>query len=176
MAVSGYTLSQCRHDHFGALALLDRTIELAPNSAFAFAYRAAVQVRCERYADALRDAQLSLRLSPLDRHAWFPEMISAQAHYALGELQQAIAAASRVAARLPSNAVNFRILIAALVEAGSHDEAKARAEPLMKDGQIDFSWILIKTLEKLGLAWNVKVPDAARIEAKRVGVKPGLGG
>ena len=74
-AVSGYTLSHCKHDHVGALEQLNRAIELTPNLALAFAYRAAVQVRCERYQDALRDAGTNLRLSPRDRHAWFAEMI-----------------------------------------------------------------------------------------------------
>jgi stearoyl-CoA desaturase (delta-9 desaturase) len=34
--------------------------------------------------------------------------------------------------------------------------------------QFDASYILIKTLEKLGLASNVKVPDRSRLESKRV--------
>src|SRR5262249_41056477 len=79
--VSRYTLSHCKHDHVGALEQLDRAIELTPNLAFGFAYRAAVHVRCQRYQKALRDAAMNLRLSPRDRHAWFAEMISAQAYF-----------------------------------------------------------------------------------------------
>jgi stearoyl-CoA desaturase (delta-9 desaturase) len=36
--------------------------------------------------------------------------------------------------------------------------------------QIDLSAILISTLERLGLAWNVKRPTAAQVEDKRVAV------
>jgi stearoyl-CoA desaturase (delta-9 desaturase) len=35
-------------------------------------------------------------------------------------------------------------------------------------GQLDVSWWVIRGLEKLGLVWNVKVPDAAQLERRRV--------
>jgi stearoyl-CoA desaturase (Delta-9 desaturase) len=34
--------------------------------------------------------------------------------------------------------------------------------------QIDLSWLVIRTLERLRLVWNVKVPDAAQLERRRV--------
>ncbi|MBR0713286.1 BTAD domain-containing putative transcriptional regulator [Bradyrhizobium liaoningense] len=146
--VSGYTLSQCKHDHVGALKQLNRAIELTPNLALAFAYRAAVHIRCELYLDALRDAAINLRLSPRDRHAWFAEMISAQAHFAMEDLDAAIEHATRVAALLPNNQVNLRILIAALMESGRLDDAQAYARPLMSEGEIDLKWIAISPWPK----------------------------
>jgi len=140
-AVGGYTLSQCKHDHVGALKQLDRAIELTPNLALAFAYRAAVHVRCERHQDALFDAAINLRLSPRDRHAWFAEMISAQAHFAMKDLDSAIEHATRVATLLPGNQVNLRVLIAALVESGRLDDAQTFARPLMTTGELDLKWI-----------------------------------
>ncbi|MEQ1647162.1 MAG: BTAD domain-containing putative transcriptional regulator [Hyphomicrobiaceae bacterium] len=140
-AVSGYTLSQCKYDHVGALAQLDRTIELMPNLALAFAYRSAVNIRLEHYEDALRDAAINLRLSPKDRHAWFAEMISAQAHFALGNLQSAIDPAKRVAALLPMDQTNLRTLVAALVENDRLDDAVTYAPALMKADKLDLSWI-----------------------------------
>jgi DNA-binding SARP family transcriptional activator len=139
--VSGYTLSHCKHDHLGALKQLDRAIELTPNLALAFAYRAAVYVRCERHHDALRDAAINLRLSPRDRHAWFAEMISAQAHFALEDFGAAIEHATRVAKVLPSNQMNLRILVAALMESGRLDDAQTYAASLMTAGEIDLRWI-----------------------------------
>lgn len=140
-AVGGYTLSQCKHDHVGALKQLDRAIELTPNLALAFAYRAAVQVRCERYEDALIDVAINLRLSPRDRHAWFAEMISAQAHFAMNDLNSAIEHATGVARLLPSNQANLRVLIAALIESGRLDDAQIFARPIMIAGEIDLTWI-----------------------------------
>lgn len=151
-AVGGYTLSQCKHDHTGALKQLDRAIELTPNLALAFAYRSAVHVRCENYQDALQDAAINLRLSPRDRHAWFAEMISAQAHFAVKDLVSAIEHATRVATLLPSNQVNMRVLVAALVESGRLDDARTYAPSLMTAGEIDLGWIEISPWPKPTLA------------------------
>jgi DNA-binding SARP family transcriptional activator len=155
-AVSGYTLSHCKHDHVGALRQLDRAIELTPNLALAFAYRAAVHVRCERYQDAVRDAAINLRLSPKDRHAWFAEMILAQAHFAMKDLDAAVEHATRVAALLPNNQMNLRILVAALMESGRLGDAQTFARPLLAAGEIDMKWIAISPWPK---------PMLARIEA-----------
>jgi DNA-binding SARP family transcriptional activator len=154
--VSGYTLSHCKHDHVGALAQLDRAIEITPNLALAFAYRAAVHVRCERHHDALRDAAINLRLSPRDRHAWFAEMILAQAHFALKDIGAAVEHATRVAKLLPSNQMNLRILVAALIESGRLDDAQTYAASLMTAGEIDLKWIVLSPWPK---------PTLARIEA-----------
>jgi len=164
-AVGGYTLSQCKHDHAGALKQLDRAIEITPNLAIAFAYRAAVHVRCERYADALSDAAINLRLSPRDRHAWFAEMVSAQAYFAMNDLKPAIENAGRVAALLPSNQVNLRILVAALVESGRIDDAQSFAGPLMTAGELDMKWIARSPWPK---------PALARIEAALSRLAPTL--
>jgi DNA-binding SARP family transcriptional activator len=154
--VSGYTLSHCKHDHVGALKQLDRAIELNPNLAFAFAYRAAVHVRCERHQDALRDAAINLRLSPKDRHAWFAEMILAQAHFAMRDLGAAVEHATRVATLLPNNQMNLRILVAALMESRRLDDAQIFARSLVSAGEIDLRWIAISPWPK---------PMLARIEA-----------
>ena len=164
-AVGGYTLSQCKHDHAGALKQLDRAIEITPNLAIAFAYRAAVHVRCERYADALGDAAINLRLSPRDRHAWFAEMVSAQAYFAMNDLNPATENAGRVAALLPSNQVNLRILVAALVESGRIDDAQSFAGPLMTAGELDMKWIARSPWPK---------PALARIEAALSRLAPTL--
>ncbi|MHC2620090.1 DNA-binding SARP family transcriptional activator/Flp pilus assembly protein TadD [Bradyrhizobium huanghuaihaiense] len=164
-AVGGYTLSQCKHDHVGALKQLDRAIELTPNLALAFAYRAAVHVRCEHYEDALGDAAFNLRLSPRDRHAWFAEMISAQAHFAMNDLNSAIEHARRVATLLPSNQVNLRVLVAALVESGRLDDAQTFAVPLMTAGELDMRWIASSPWPK---------PALARIEAALSRLAPAL--
>lgn len=165
-AVSGYTLSHCRHDHDGALKQLDRAIELTPNLALAFAYRAAVHVRCERYQDALRDAAINLRLSPRDRHAWFAEMILAQARFATKDLDAAAEHATRVAALLPNNQTNLRVLVAALVERGRLTDARAFARPLMEAGKIDLKWMAISPWPKPMLA-RIKAALARLASAHR---------
>ena len=38
----------------------------------------------------------------------------------------------------------------------------------LKWWQFDLSWIIIKAMEKCGLAWNIKLPNARALEAKRI--------
>jgi len=49
----------------------------------------------------------------------------------------------------------------------NHHAFPASARHGLKWWQFDSSWIVIRTLEKLGLAWKVRVPSEARLEAKR---------
>jgi stearoyl-CoA desaturase (delta-9 desaturase) len=51
----------------------------------------------------------------------------------------------------------------------NHHAFPASARHGLKWWQFDSSWIVIRTLEKLGLAWKVRVPSAERLAAKRVG-------
>jgi stearoyl-CoA desaturase (delta-9 desaturase) len=41
--------------------------------------------------------------------------------------------------------------------------------------QLDVSWWVIRGLEKLRLVWNVKVPDVAQLERRRLGPQPQSG-
>ena len=107
----------------------------------------------------------NMRLSPRDRHAWFAEMILAQAHFALGDLDAAVEHATRVATLLPSNQMNLRILAAALIESGRLDDATARAQALMTAGEIDARWIAISPWPK---------PVLMRIEAALSRLAPTL--
>ncbi|MEM7755940.1 MAG: acyl-CoA desaturase [Planctomycetota bacterium] len=50
----------------------------------------------------------------------------------------------------------------------NHHAFPASARHGLKWWQFDSSWLLIRTLEKLGLVWKVRVPSAERLEAKRV--------
>jgi stearoyl-CoA desaturase (delta-9 desaturase) len=50
----------------------------------------------------------------------------------------------------------------------NHHAFPASARHGLRRRQIDVSWWVIRGLEKLGLVWNVKVPDAAQLERRRV--------
>jgi stearoyl-CoA desaturase (delta-9 desaturase) len=50
----------------------------------------------------------------------------------------------------------------------NHHAFPASARHGLERGQIDVSWWVIRGLERLGLVWNVKVPDAAQLERRRV--------
>jgi len=50
----------------------------------------------------------------------------------------------------------------------NHHAFPASARHGLDRGQIDVSWWIIRGLERLGLVWNVKVPDNAQLERRRL--------
>jgi stearoyl-CoA desaturase (delta-9 desaturase) len=50
----------------------------------------------------------------------------------------------------------------------NHHAFPASARHGLRRWQLDVSWWVIRGLEKLGLVWNVKVPDSAQLERRRV--------
>jgi stearoyl-CoA desaturase (delta-9 desaturase) len=50
----------------------------------------------------------------------------------------------------------------------NHHAFPASARHGLQRRQVDVSWLVIRGLEKLRLVWNVKVPDAAQRERRRV--------
>jgi stearoyl-CoA desaturase (delta-9 desaturase) len=63
-------------------------------------------------------------------------------------------------------------LVAALVFGegwhNNHHAFPASARHGLHRFQVDMSWWVIKAMEKLGLVWNVKVPDASQLERRRL--------
>jgi stearoyl-CoA desaturase (delta-9 desaturase) len=50
----------------------------------------------------------------------------------------------------------------------NHHAFPASARHGLRPRQVDVSWLVIRALERLRLVWNVKVPDAAQRERRRV--------
>jgi stearoyl-CoA desaturase (delta-9 desaturase) len=50
----------------------------------------------------------------------------------------------------------------------NHHAFPASARHGLDPGQIDVSWWIIRGLQRLGLVWNVKVPDTAQLERRRL--------
>jgi stearoyl-CoA desaturase (Delta-9 desaturase) len=50
----------------------------------------------------------------------------------------------------------------------NHHAFPASARHGLRPRQVDISWWVIRGLERLGLVWDVKVPDAAQLERRRV--------
>jgi stearoyl-CoA desaturase (delta-9 desaturase) len=50
----------------------------------------------------------------------------------------------------------------------NHHAFPASARHGLRRFQVDLSWLVIRGMEKLGLVWNVRVPDAAQLERRRV--------
>src|SRR5205814_6350798 len=52
----------------------------------------------------------------------------------------------------------------------NHHAFPASARHGLRGRQVALSWLVIRTLAKLRLVWNVKVPDAAQLERRRAAV------
>jgi len=50
----------------------------------------------------------------------------------------------------------------------NHHAFPSSARHGLDRGQLDVSWWVIRSLERLGLVWNVKVPDDAQRERRRL--------
>ena len=50
----------------------------------------------------------------------------------------------------------------------NHHAFPSSARHGLKWWQFDLSWLIIKAMEKCGLAWNIKLPSARAMEAKRI--------
>jgi stearoyl-CoA desaturase (delta-9 desaturase) len=55
----------------------------------------------------------------------------------------------------------------------NHHAFPVSARHGLRRWQLDVSWWVIRGLEKLRLVWNVKVPDVAQLERRRLGPQPG---
>ena len=77
--------------------------------------------------EAVRRADIGLRLSPLDAHIFFAEHILSQSHYVNGDMRTAIQWAMRSRDKNRRLTSNLRVLAAGLVATNRNDEARSVA-------------------------------------------------
>jgi adenylate cyclase len=125
LAISGHVQSFLLHDFETGNAILERAIAVAPNCAMAWSMSSVTRGYLGDSAGAVQRAEIGLRLSPLDGHAFWNAGMLAQARYLNGDYEAAVAWARRAAAQNPVAMFNLRILAAALVALG-RDVAASR--------------------------------------------------
>jgi len=111
-------------DRDGAIALLERSIELNPSAVRARSLLANLLAFRGESDQALRILDTVMRLSPRDPLAWTFEAGRAQAHFAVGRHQEALECAQRAERSGPPDAMVQAMLAALYVLAG--DEVAAR--------------------------------------------------
>ncbi len=131
LAIRGAVLGYVRRDFAAGRAMLDRAVGLSPSCALGWAYGAGLRCWQDEGAEALIWAERGLRLAPLDPFTFLHEHMVAQAHYTLGNHDQAVAWAQRSAASNRVHAPNLRTLTASLVASGRMEEAAAAARLLL---------------------------------------------
>jgi len=115
-------------DYEGALAEVERALEISPNSASAHAGLEAVLIYSGRPKEGLAEIQRYLRLDPRDPAAAVYLLQVAVGHYFCRDYEAAVEAAKRVIRSYPDFPLPYRWLPAALGQAGRIDEAREALE------------------------------------------------
>jgi adenylate cyclase len=118
LAISGHVHSFLLRDFEAGNAILERAIAVAPNCAMAWSTSSVTRGYLGDGAGAVERAEVGLRLSPLDGHAFWYEGILGQARYINGDYEAAVAWARRALAQNPAAMSNLRTLAASLVALG----------------------------------------------------------
>lgn len=132
LAIHGHVQSFLLHDFERARVILDRAIEVGPNSPLAYTMSCATCSYLGLGELAVAHGRQGLRLSPIDAHRFWHEGVLAQAHYIHGDYTEAVAFARMAAGRHAGVAFNLRLLCASLVALERMDEARGAAQQLMR--------------------------------------------
>lgn len=110
----------------------DLALQLNPNEALAWLLRGVLHAFKGEGRPALRCAQRSLRLSPLDPHRYFYDALAASAEVAAERYDHAITLARRSLRANRMHASTFRVLAVAQWLSGQQEAARASVAELMR--------------------------------------------
>lgn len=131
LALCGHAKSVLLHEFDAAIALFDRALAASPNSAIAWIRSSPTYSYLGESGEAIRRAQLGLRLSPFDPHVFFAHTILGLGHYVAGDYEEA-ARWGRIAREENSQfTANLRILAASLGALALTDEARDVRDALL---------------------------------------------
>lgn len=112
-----------------AAVLLDQSVDLDPNSALGWSWRATVKVMLgEKSNRVIEDYEHALRLSPFDPKSFMTFNGLARAHFVAGHYDEAESWAMKALLEHPKHLFSFRCLCASLALAGRLDEARQTYE------------------------------------------------
>lgn len=131
LATYGHLKSFLYHDYDVGLVYLDRALASCPNNALAWLLSSATLSYIGECAKAVQNAEHALRLSPLDRGAFYFHMILALANYASEDYEAGVKWARLALAENPSYMSTLKILTASLSALHRMDEAKQTAAQLL---------------------------------------------
>jgi adenylate cyclase len=131
LAYAGFMLLITARDVAGARDALDKAVELNPNNAAAYGYRALVRAMSGAAQAAIEDAGRALRLSPLDPGGYQPQMAMAIAHLDLGAHAEAADWARKaIRSAPPRYPMSYAWLIVAECARGNTAEAERQVARL----------------------------------------------
>ncbi len=119
-----------QRDHDGAVAELQRAIEINPNFSLGYGSLGTVLAWGGRADEAIRNNEIALRVNPRDPSNFFRFFVNALAHFTAGRNEEAAAWATRSVRPKRIFRIPYLVRIAALALDGSIDRARAAADDM----------------------------------------------
>lgn len=132
LAVKGHVLSYLRREHDAAQLFFARALEACPSHAYSWMMSSTTLSYVGRADEALSRATHALVLSPHDQSRYLYLNRISIAHFAAGDMAEAVSWARRCRVESPSYTSNLRILAAALARRDEIAEARAVAAELLQ--------------------------------------------
>jgi adenylate cyclase len=130
LAPAAYMVAIIGQDWAGGRAALDKAVALNPNSAAALMFRSNVLAMLGEAQAAIADAEKALRLSPLDRTSYLPQMGMVIARLTLGENDEAASWARKAIEISPRYPISRLMLMVAECRRGNRAEAEIQLRQL----------------------------------------------
>jgi adenylate cyclase len=119
-----------QRDHDGAVAELQRAIEINPNFSLGYGSLGTVLAWGGRADEALSSNEMALRLNPRDPSNFFRFFVNALAHFTAGRYEEAAAWATRSLRSKRIFRMPYLVRIAGLALGGDTDRARAAADDM----------------------------------------------
>ena len=131
-AVQGHAAAYLKRDYDLALECFERALEINPNSARAWLWRANVYSWTSQGATAVDNATRAIALSPYDPLASANSGTASVAYFADRQYERAIDFAMRAIHANPSYSGAYKLLVPALMLAGRAEDARQAAYKLLR--------------------------------------------
>ncbi|MFB3134713.1 MAG: adenylate/guanylate cyclase domain-containing protein [Rhodospirillales bacterium] len=122
---ASFTTGLVEHDLDGAIALIDRSLVLNPNSAFAWTMSGLMRCYVGDPETAIEHAKRAMRLSPLDPLLWISCSVMATGHMQAKRYEEAVTWANKSIRENATFSTPYRTLAASCAHLGRLDEARA---------------------------------------------------
>ena len=127
LAIAAFVQANITHEYDSNIRILDRALEMNPNSALAFGFSAVTLAIVEQYDLAAEHAKKALRLSPTDPLSYHPNFALCFAHLFSGRFEEGVHYATLTIQAKPNFSVPHLILIVSLVNLDRLEAARTAA-------------------------------------------------